>query len=631
MRALACAVALVCCTQPALAQSQIASIWDLRELSIEELANLEITSVAKQRSPLQEAPASVYVVTGEEIRRSGANSVPEALRLAPNLQVARLNAATYAITARGFNHETATANKLLVLIDGRTVYTPLYSGVFWDTQSVMLADIDRIEVISGPGGALWGTNAVNGVINIITRPADQTAGVHFDAGYGNLDKVVNARFGGALGEDASFRIYAMGEKRGPLETPDGKDAKDDWQKLQGGFRADFGEGASTFTLQGDIYAGESEHVPAGSVSENTLSGGNLLGRWVQRFSDGSNLQLQAYYDNARRTTISGITSLVSTYDMDVHYAFRMGERHAFVVGGGYRYIEDKFTPGPATAFLDPAERTLELANVFVHDQVALQPDLTLSLGVKLETNSYTGLEYMPEARLAWLASETSMLWVAVARAVRTPSRVDRDLYVTGLLAGGPDFVSEDLIATEVGYRGQPAPNFSLSASVFFNVYDDLRTVEATGAPFPLVVKNNMEGETYGAEAWAVYDATDWWRLRAGVSTLHKDLELKKGSTDFFGTGFAGNDPEYQISLRSAMDFGDIELDLGLRAIDALPGPSVPAYVEADARIGWHLSETMDLSLLGANLLHERHLEFVSSSLPRREVPRSFFVSFTWRP
>ena len=626
-----CVATLVGAGNTPAAAETTASVQDLSGLSIEELANVEITSVAKRAEPLSGAPAAIFVITREDIRRSGATSLPEALRLAPNLDVARLGSSSYAITARGFNHETGTANKLLVLIDGRTVYTPLFAGVFWDAQDVMLDDIERIEVISGPGGALWGSNAVNGVINIVTRNSRDSQGGLIDVGYGNLDRTINARYGGTLGDNATFRVYAMGAQNDSLVTLSNHDAKDAWNKIQGGFRMDWKQAEDSITLQGDAYDGANDNTPPGSISDGTISGGNILGRWNRLFDDGSNLTTQIYFDNARRTEVSGIAAVVNTYDFDAQYSFSIGAHNAIVVGGGYRIIDDKLTPGPHTAFLIPASLTSHLANIFAHDEIALDRDLTLTLGLKLEDNSYTGLEYMPDARLAWHLSDKNMLWLAVSRAVRTPSRFDRDLYATGLLAGGPDFQSEDLVAYEAGYRAEPLPSLSFSISAYYNVYDKLRTLEASGPHiFPLVIKNNMKGDTYGVELWGNYAVRDWWRLSAGFNTLRKNLSLEPGSLDVFGVQFAGNDPNYQFSLRSAMDIGDFELDAGLRSIAKLPSPAVPSYIEADARIGWRVSDKLALSLTGNNLLHDHHLEFINPSLPAEAVPRSVFISARWR-
>ncbi len=601
---------------------------DLSRLSIEELANIDVTSVSRTPEPVSAAPAAIYVITADAIRRSGAHSIPEVLRLAPNLQVAQNDAATYAISARGFNHNTSTSNKLQVLIDGRIVYSPLFSGTFWDEQNLVIADIDRVEVISGPGGTLWGANAVNGVINIVTKHSADTKGALAEAYYGTSQRGFETRYGGALGEEGSYRLYAMGFDRGPSKLANGNDATDEWDNLKGGFRADWSRAADALMLEGDIYKGTSEHVTA-EVQTGSIAGGDIIGRWNHTFADESQLQAQLYYNNTRRNITSGVDATVNTYDADAQYNFTAGS-NAFVIGGGYRDNQDSFSAGPGTAFLSPAERHLTRSNIFVQDQIALTDALDVTLGLKFEHNSYTGWEYMPDARIAYKIFDNALLWATVSRAVRTPSRFDRDFVNPGLLSGGPNFDSENVIAYEGGYRGQPAENLSLSISGFYNVYDSLRTVEASGPfVFPLVVLNGMRGHTYGIEAWADAALTDWWRISAGVSTLHKDLKLAAGSLDIFGIGFAGNDPHWQAQLRSDMDLGPAELELALRGVGELPSPVVASYAELNAKLAWRVADAIELSLTGFNLLHKQHVEFINPALGARAIPRSVEFGARW--
>ena len=604
-----------------------ATLSDLSALSIEELANVPVTSVSRRPQPLSQAPASIYVINQDDIRRTAGTSIPEILRLAPNLQVARVNSASYGISARGFNHSTATSNKLLVLMDGRTVYSPLFSGTFWDAQHTMLADIDRVEVISGPAGTLWGSNAVNGVINITSKNSRETQGTLVDARAGSLQDNLSARHGGMLGTNTSYRVYATGIHNRALSRVDRLASHDGWSNLQGGFRADWADATDTATLQGDLYRGKGEVVP-GQIANTMIAGQNLMASWSRQMEDRSTFKLQAYYDHARRTALSGIRATVDTYDISTQYDFAMGETQTIVVGGGYRLTDDLFLGGPATSFLSPARKSLGLGNVFVQDTITLNPALSLTLGVKLEHNDYTGAEFMPDARLAWRASDTSVVWLSAARAVRTPSRFDTELFATTTFAGGAGFVSEDLLAFELGYRGQPLSDVSVSVSAFFNIYDDLRTVEATTPTvFPLMIKNGMDGNTYGAAAWGTYAATDWWRLKAGANVLRKELHLKPGSRDFFGVAFAGNDPSFQFQAQSDMDLGqDVNFNVSLRSIDALASPRVGAYTEADAKISWRVVDNLQLSLAGMNLLHERHVEFINGSLPPLAIPRSVYLS-----
>lgn len=618
-------------TQPGWAEAADAgALTDLSRLSLEELANVEITSVSKRPEALGGAPAAIYVISNDDIRLSGADSLPEALRLAPNLQVARLSASSYGVTARGFNHSTGTANKLQVLVDGRSVYTPLYSGVFWDAQGVMLDDIERIEVISGPGGALWGANAVNGVINVISRKVTDTQGglVHLTAG--SSDTVANLRYGGRLGETGAFRIYGMAADYGDSRTASGGGGRDSWDRAQTGFKLDWGGEGDTFSLQGDIYQGSSDPI-AGASAEGVIGGGNLLGHWVHSPAGGGVLEATAYYARDYRTITSGIKDSLQVYNLDLQYALASRGRHTIVVGGGYRRNQDNFRGGFRTSFLDPASRTTQLGNLFAQDEISLRDDLILTLGLKLEHNSYTGLEYLPNARLAWRPNDHVLIWGAVSRGVRTPSRFDRDLINPRLVAGGPDFTSETLVAYELGYRGQPAANLTLSVSAYYNVYDNLRTAEAsTAAVFPLVIRNGMRGETYGVETWAAWQVREGWRLSAGANLLHKDLSLDPASRDIFGVDFAGNDPDYQFSLRSHMSLTPtVDLDLDLRSIDSLKSPAVAAYTELGARLSWRVSDQVELAVVGENLLNDQHLEFVNGSVARREVPRAVRASLRW--
>jgi iron complex outermembrane recepter protein len=603
---------------------------DLARLSIEELAEIEITSVSKRPEPLSEAAAAIYVITREDIRRSGATSIPEALRLAPNVQVARLDSNRYAITARGFN--STSANKLLVLIDGRSVYTQLFSGVFWEAQDVFLEDIERIEVVSGPGGTLWGSNAVNGVINIITRHSRDTTGALVSVGGGTDERGAGARYGARLGENATYRIYAKGFDRDETFRESGASTQDSWNKVQAGFRMDWDGAADSFTLQGDAYDGS---IDRPVNDDKTISGGNLVARWNSTLDDGSAIEVQAYYDRRRHVQPGAFAEDRDTYDIEAQHRFRWGNDHDIVWGGGYRVSRDDVTNSAALAFL-PERTSLKLANVFLQDSIALDERLQLTLGTKLEDNSYTGLEVQPNARLAWKLQDHALLWSAISRAVRTPSRLDRDFFAAlgppynGDLAGGPDFQSEKLTAYEIGYRGQPAPHASFSISTFYNVYDELRSVEPlAGSPGTFVLGNRMEGETYGVELWGSYGLRDWWRLSAGYNYLKKHLRFTPDSGDTVLRN-AGNDPTYQFSLRSAMNLlQNLELDVALRKIDDLPDPSVPGYVALDARLGWTFSKGGEISLTGSNLLDRRHPEF-GGAATRSELDRTFYLKILWK-
>jgi iron complex outermembrane receptor protein len=616
------ATTIICTSEPSHAATAPS---ELTELSLEELMNVEVTSVSKKTERLSDAAAAVYVITREDIRRSGYTSIPEILRLAPNLQVARVDSSQYAITARGFN--STTANKLLVLIDGRSVYTPLFSGVFWDAQDTMIEDIERIEVISGPGGTLWGSNAVNGVINIITRRSQDTTGALVSLGEGTEERGAGVRYGAKLGENATLRAYGKGFDRDNTVRGNGTGVQDAWKKAQVGFRADWGRGSDALTLQGDGYTGTIAQVG----DNKSISGANLLARWNRTLQDGSALQVLGYFDRTRRVFPGTFGELLDTYDIEAQHRFQLGAVHDIVWGGGYRLMHDAVTNSAVLAFL-PNVKVLRLANGFVQDSIALHERLKLTLGVKLESNSYTGLEVQPNARLAWKFRDDALLWSAVSRVVRTPSRLDRDFFVPAsgaLFAGGPDFKSEKLIAYEIGYRQNPAPYASFSISTFYNIYDDLRSIElGPGGAMPFTFTNQMEGHTYGVETWGSYRVLDWWRLSAGYNYLKENLGFKAGSRD---TNIAalGNDPAHQFSARSAMNLANnLEWDAGLRVIGALGSPDVPKYVTLDTRLGWAFMKGVELSLIGYNLLDHDHPEF-GAAATRSELARAFYARIVW--
>jgi iron complex outermembrane receptor protein len=628
----ACLLALagvVAGSGPASADMQMAqSLEDLRNLSIEDLANIEITSVSRRPEPLSQAAASVYVITGEDIRRSGATNLPEALRLAPNLEVARRDSHQYAISARGFNSIEA-ANKLLVLIDGRTVYSPLHSGVFWDAHQVMLADVDRIEVISGPGGTLYGANAVNGVINIITKSSRDTQGGLADLRAGPQDQLGALRYGGKIGETGSYRAYAMGFGQGSSKFPDGSSVGDEWHGKQAGFRTDWRAGSAGFTVQGDLY--DNRVAAGGELFDNVLGGGelfggNLLGRWTQQFTGGSALEVQSFISRDRRSADES-SEVDDTFDLQAQYNFKLGERNEVVVGGGHRINHDKFTNVANVFVLEPPSRTFNLSNAFLQDTYALLDNLKLTLGSKFEYNTFSGFEYLPSARLAWQVADNHLLWSAVSRSVRTPSRLDRQLVAPGLFDGGPDFRSEKLIAYEVGYRGRPLPDATLSVSLYYNQYDDIRTTQLSPAGgLPLSFGNGLEGDAYGVEAWGEYKVLPWWRLSPGFNFMHKNFRLKPGATDISNRQSLGDDPAYQAFLRSYMDLpGNVTFDATLRVVDDLPSPEIAGYTELDVRIGWRVTEAIELSVTGTNLLHDHHPETAAASPPDREIPRSVFA------
>jgi iron complex outermembrane receptor protein len=611
------------------------SASSLKKLSIAELLNIEVTSVSKAAESLSDAAAAVYVITRDDILRSGATTIPDMLRLAPNLQVAQITASTFAITARGFNGPAAS--KLLVLIDGRSVYTPFHSGVSWDVQDVLPEDIERIEVISGPGATLWGANAVNGVINITTRNSGNTQGASLHLAGGNLEQRASLQYGGRLSDQVSYRAYVDSFHFSHDLTATGANARDDWHNSQGGFRLDRTTSGDLLSVQGDFYQGSEDKL---APPAEGLSGGNLLARWNHALGDGSALQIQSYYDYVAFSLPGSASDYLNTYDLDVQHSFSWGTRQRIVWGGGVRVAKDKF-PSIQQLQFTPVNRTLNLADIFVQDSISLTESLKAVLGAKLEDDPYTGVEPLPSARLSWKVADSHLLWLAVSRAVRAPSRIDRDLVeIIGpvLVIRGGDFQPEKLLAYELGYRGQPAPNASISISTFYNVYHDLRSLEfSPGGGLPAMFANRMTGDTYGVEVWGNYQVSAWWRLTAGANWLHKNLHFEPGSSQLGGVALAGDDPTYQLSARSTMDLArNWVLNLDLRRVGALPSPASPAYTELDSRIGWNVSPSVELSLTGSNLLHPQHLEFGTAVSPIQlgptgvETGRSFLAAAHWR-
>ena len=591
-------------------------------MSLEELSMVEVVSVSRRPEALADAAAAIYVISADDVRRSGANSLPEVLRLAPNLNVQRMNSVDYAISARGFNGYE-TSNKLLVMVDGRSVYSTLSSGVFWDARDLMLEDIERIEVISGPGGALYGSNAMNGVINIITKSARDTVGTLVSVGGGNEEATFALRHGGRLGESGGWRVHLIGSTRDDSFRLTGGDATDAAERLRGGARLDWNAGVNELTLQGDMFDNAVAINEDFSGTETRVSGHNVLGRWARPLAGGE-FQVQAYYDRFERAEPGSVEDS-DTWDLSAQQAFSRG-RHQVVFGAGYRTVQSRFLPAPGGAFLDPEELTLTLTNVFVQDQIALTDSLTLTLGAKYEDNSFSGEEFLPNIRLGWSRPGGDLVWGAISRASRTPNRIERGLTLPGFLVGG-DFQSETLTAYELGYRANPMPRASFSVSAFYNVYDDLRTASLDAVTvFPLRLTNFGAGEAWGVEAWGSYDVTDRWRVSAGLSTLEKDFSAPPSALDISGLASVGDDPGYQVLLRSQSQISDtLDLDVRLRAVDELQTTGTDSYIEADVRLGWRLTPTLEMSVTGQNLIEERRVEN-GDPARRRAFGRSVFAA-----
>jgi iron complex outermembrane receptor protein len=615
--------------------------------------NIEVTSVAKKEQKVSETAAAIFVITQEDIRRSGATSIPEALRLAPGVTVSRIDSNSWAIGVRGL--ASGFSRSLLVLIDGRSVYTPLFAGVYWDVQDTLLEDIDRIEVIRGPGGTIWGANAVNGVINIITKNAAETHGLLITGGGGSEEKGFgSARYGGTIGGNFNYRVYGKGFRRDGQFTPHLSD-NDDWHMGRGGFRTDwdFSEG-NNLTVQGDIYRGKSGiraqvssfSAPFSMVVEKDtdLSGMNLIGRWSRALSQTSDLALQIYYDRTFRRE-PAFHERRNTVDFDFHHRFKLTGHQELIWGLGYRYTKDDIESVP-TLVVSPEDRADNLFSAFIQDEIMLVEDrLRLTLGSKFEHNGYTGFEFQPSARISWTPARGHSLWAAVSRAVRTPSRVDRDiaastapdpaLPIFGRLLGNKDFTSETVLAYELGYRVQPTERLFVDLAAFYNRYDDLFSVE-TGTPFlepgrliiPFEFDNKLKAQIYGFELAADWRWLDWWRWRFSYSHLHINLERKPGGNDTLTVRPSeGGSPQNQVAVTSYVNLPrNFELDGIFRYVDSLPGQGVGRYFNLDLRLAWHASKNIELALVGQNLVEGHHAEWSGGT----EIQRGVYTKVTWR-
>jgi iron complex outermembrane receptor protein len=597
----------------------------LADLSLEELNNIVVTSVSRQEERLSNVAASIFIISGAEIQRSGARSLPEALRLAPNLQVAQLDARNYAISSRGF--DGAFTNKLLVLVDGRSIYSPLFSGVFWDAQDVVLEDVERIEVISGPGATIWGANAVNGVINVITRSARDSKGALITAAAGGDSRDGSARYGAALPQGGALRAYARYAEADDTYAANGGNTFTGWRRRQAGFRADWEQ--QGITVSGDVYQGSLGQALTRDIA---ISGGNLVGRYLRKIDEGSDLRLQLVLDHTERNQPNAFVNRLDTFEFEAQHGLRL-ERHSIAWGGGYRESHDRSTAGPMLAFL-PGHLNMHWGNLFAQDEYALAPKLRMTAGVRAEHNNYTGLEWLPSARLAWMPDASQLVWGSLSRTVRAPSRIDSDLYappqpviVNGkpiyLIGGGPDFKSELARVAELGYRAQPSPQWSYSATVWYADYSRLRTLEpnpnARANEGLSVFRNMAEGRTRGVEAWARWQVMPHWRLQGGVVLQRVETNRMPGSADLSAdTGLGSNDPNSRWQLRSSHDLpANMQLDWMLRRVGSLPHPQVPSYHELDAQWSWRATPFVELALIGRNLLHRSHAEF--GALPGRSL------------
>lgn len=600
---------------------------DLTQFSLEELRDVVVVSVSRRRQSLLETPSSVYVIPGEEIRRMHVTTLPEALRLAPTLEVAALDSRQYAITARGFNSNIA--NKLLVMVDGRTIYSPLFSGVFWDTQDFVPADIERIEVITGPAGAAWGTNAVNGVVNVVTKPTAETQGVSVSTTLGNEEQNAVARYGWRLGPAATARLHARTFRRASTPLLHGGDFDDAMREATAGLRADWLTGSSSWRLSAGIYDTETDSRPLyGPVK---ASGAHLLARWQRSLGHASELDVRGYVEQASREDRFLLQDDATLVDVDAKLRHLAG-RHRWLAGVGYRHGRDSAEPGLVFAFL-PAERSQAWYSAFVQDEIALFRSVALTLGLRFEHNPYTGWESLPNVRLAYAIAERALVWGALSRAVRSPARLDREIFTPPrppfIVAGGPTFRSEVADVAEIGYRAQVGANVSWSITAFLHDYDRLRSAQIVGGA--VRIANGIEGQVRGLEGWGHWQPASRWRLSAGFLLLDKNLRLAPGSNDPIGPSNLGNDPRWQWSMRSAHALGEqMDLLIALRRVGALPQPHVPSYTAADLQLNWNVRRDLQLSFGVRNAFDTRHVEFDSGTYTG-EVPRSVRFSLSWQP
>lgn len=652
-------VASLCSSAPGLEQGgQDAGSPDLADMALRDLLELEVVSVSKAPQLRHHAPAAVHVITAEDIRRAGVLSIPEALRLAPGVQVARINANKWAITVRGFN--TLYAQKLLVLVDGKTVYSPLFSGVHWEELDFPVEDIERIEVIRGPSAALWGANAVNGVINIITKPAQETQGGLFSTATGTDLKTRNvARYGGQAGESLSYRVYAKYADRNDFRTQEGQPAEDDWRSVRTGFRLDWvPETEDRLVVQGHLYDQDSgmrimvpRNFPPGmrtlAVRRETTAG-FVQGVWRRQFANEGALELKLSYERGNREH-PALVERRDTVNTELLFRQQPGGTHRFTAGLGYRYTADDTFSDYGLDY-DPASRADHLVWLYANDEITLVPDrLKLTLGAEAEHNAYSGFEFQPSARLAYTPSDKQMFWAAVSRAVQVPSRSFHDArfsvarFPFGEIAiqGNEDSGAEEVFSADLGYRRQLRENLSLDLAVFFNHYDQLRTTEQQfprlgGFPPHLILAqryaNKMEGNTYGAELVVDWQPLPRWQLSATYSWLNMDLRLDSSSNSRASLSGEEESPQHQARLHSRVDLGKHwEWDTTLYYVDRLAALDTDSYLRLDTRLGWRPTEAVDVSVGAQNLLGGPHKEFepIEGVVPN-EIRPSVYGMITWR-
>lgn len=631
---------------------------DLMSMNIEDLMTMEVTSVSKQSEKMMDASAAIFVITGEDIRRSGAHNIPELLRMVPGMQVGRLDNNDYAVSARGFND--IFGNKLLVLIDGRSVYTPSFSGVFWSTQDLVLGDIDRIEVIRGPGATLWGANAVNGVINVITKDTAETKGTLVETSADNrTQRILSLRHGAELAPNLRFRGHLKFRTQDASTTVPG--ATDESEHVRAGFRLDWiRDTENSLTLQADLYSGEVGNAHTAAVltppytatfsHTDSQDGGHILAHWTHQDEGGSNTSLQVYYDVDDRTSWGqGIEN--RTFDVEFQHDFAAMENIRMTWGLGYRSIEDSYIDSVSTS-VDPLLRSVELLSGFAQGEVSLfQDQMKVTVGSKFEENDFTGFETQPNIRVSYLAGDMT-LWAAVARAVRTPSRMENDFAVSvgtippftpmnpdpfpilTQVQGNENLDAEELTAFEIGFRRALSSRLWIDVTAYYDKYDGI-IAAAPGTPtfyplapvpyleFPLVLDNRGKIDVSGFELAGTWRASE----RANVKFAYSLSDVNDKIGNDSNSRYAG--PEHQVSVRAAFDLTkSLELDIWGRWVDEIVASGVDAYSDLDVRLGWRVSDGVELSITGKNLTDEDWWEVAphSSGFLNTPAVRSVFVA-----
>lgn len=654
-------------------QQKTASLMDM---DIEKLMSLEVTTASRRSQKLSEVASAVFVITQDDIRRSGVTSIPEALRMAPGVEVARVGTDKWAISIRGFNGRFA--DKLQVLMDGRSVYNPLFAGVQWEQQDTLLEDIERIEVIRGPNASVWGANAVNGIINIITKKAAQTQGLLLTAGGGSFERgFFGARYGGTINDNTHYRFYTKGFTRDPMNSISGVNANDAWHSVRGGFRLDHSKGMDQLTLQGDIFYNSigdrldktqlSAPIIDTTAARGHNEGGNIRLRWDRTLSEKSSIMFQTYYDRVDYKLLTSTQFRAESFDIDFQHRFPLLDRHDLTWGANYRLYHNKVFDTELIS-LSPRQQTNHLASVFVRDEMTLIPEyLRFTLGTRVDHNDFTGFEIQPNARLMWTPNPENSLWASISRAVRTPSRAENDITlntrtlntipgadtilpfpILAQIIGNSNYNSEKMIAYELGYRHQFSQNASVDIAGFFNDYSKLRDLSPPAFKdisihssfplhliYPVGLSNNASGHTYGVELSADWKPTQRWRLQGNYSYLHMHINSNPNFRTIDPTtgGADKVSPQHQISLRSHFDLTErMQFNLWLRYVSNVDFYQIPGYVTMDSKIAYKPIRNLEVFLVGQNLFSENHRELVSDFIPSLPlyIPRGIYVGGEWR-